>query len=272
MPPHSFDKRACLARAEQLLKDSNDSVLRYVCLELRFCLEAVAYDKLRTYAKRLPESVLKTWQPPQAIRALLEFEPLADRDFQIRICRENEEGLPTDEWVTLGTHRTLRLSWLRETYNKLGSYLHVPGSRNDMRTNSSSPLQPELQEIINHLKPVVDSSIDCSIDNVLYFTCSVCDVLSFANIEGVRRRKEAVCLNPNCQSEFCVGFNDAGDPKFLLKSSIFECFSCGRPIRIENRKLKIGLEFQCQECYSHHRITSRQWEYECLDQDKPSTS
>ena len=87
-----FDKRSCLKRANDMLSTNDDSLLRYACLELRFCLEDIAYRKLSTYAKRLPDEVLKTWQPPQAFRALLEFEPYADQTTTIRICEETSRG------------------------------------------------------------------------------------------------------------------------------------------------------------------------------------
>ena len=188
MPSQAFDKRACLTRAEHLLEKNDDDLLRYACLELRFCLEAIAYDKLRTYAKRLPEAILRTWQPPQAIRALLEFEPLADQDFTLRISPESELGVPTGEWVNLGTHRTLRLSWLRKSYNKLGHYLHVPMPGAEEPANFIGPSRRELEGIIAALKPVVESAIDSSVAAVLDFECSVCHLASFTNIEAAKKQ------------------------------------------------------------------------------------
>lgn len=261
MLSQAFDKRACLTRAERLLEKNDDDLLRYVCLELRFCLEAIAYDKLRTYAKRLPDAVLNTWQPPQAIRALLEFEPLADQDFVLRFSPESELGVPTGEWVTLGTHRTLRLSWLRKSYNKLGHYLHVPMPGAEGRTRSIGPSRSELEGIVAELKPAIESAVDSSLAAVLDFECSVCHLAFFANIEAAKKRQKVMCLNPNCQAEFFPEFGDTGDVKLHLMSSAFDCLSCGKPIHVENRKLEVGLEFLCPACGSRHQIASRQWGY-----------
>lgn len=111
-----FHKESCLNRAKKLLEDKDDSDLRYVCLELRFCIESITYEKLKTYIKRLPFSVIEKWQPPQAMKALRELEPLADEDFELFISPESSPGVPTGEWVCLGHHKTFKLSWLRKTY------------------------------------------------------------------------------------------------------------------------------------------------------------
>jgi hypothetical protein len=72
-----MDKRAHVARATELLDKADDALLPYAALELRMAMEAIAYGKLRAFATRIPTSVLDKWQPPQAMRALLEFEPHA---------------------------------------------------------------------------------------------------------------------------------------------------------------------------------------------------
>lgn len=55
----SLNKLDCLARAKALLASGDAASLRYTCLELRFCMEAVTYDKLSAYAPRLPPNILK---------------------------------------------------------------------------------------------------------------------------------------------------------------------------------------------------------------------
>ena len=259
--PHSYDKRSSLSRALRLLEIQDDDLLRYVCLELRFCLEAIAYEKLNIYAKRLPKSVLNTWQPPQVIRALLEFEPLADQDFELRISPESALGVPTGNWTSLGSHHTLRLSWLRKSYNKLGNYLHVPLPDSENRAKPTGPVRQEIQKIAEELMPVVESSIDCSLALVIEYECSVCNSPSVSNIESARKRQKVVCLNSNCQAEFFPTFRGEADVDLQLISTSFDCLSCGAPIAIENRKLSIGLSFTCNTCKASHQIAARQWGY-----------
>jgi hypothetical protein len=260
-----FDKGSCFERAKKLLATGDDSVLRYACLELRFCLEAVTYDKLRTYAKRLPKEVLDKWQPPQAVRALLEFEPLADQDFTLRFARESEPGVPTGEWKTLGTHRTFKLSWLRKTYNKLGNFLHVPTLASQAsgagRLQRPETLRAELEAIVQTLEPIVASTLDASLANVIDFKCSGCGDLVLCNRDGVEKTRRAVCLNPNCGAEFAARQNEAGEITVSLMATLFPCGKCGHETSIENRKLHIGYCFSCEKCGEEHELQELQWGY-----------
>lgn len=260
----SFDKRSCLERAKNLLSKNDDSLLRYVCLELRFCLEDITYKKLSTYAKRLPKEVIEKWQPPQAFRALLEFEPYADQNFSIKIREESKPAIPSGNWRFLGTHKIFKLNWLRKTYNQLGSYLHIPSLKSQQISGqllNSNHLRKVLEEIISELEPIVASTIDSSLANIITFQCSKCKDYVIVNHEGVKRTKRAVCLNPNCSAEYFAEEDKNGDFNFCLMASSFKCLSCRHQNQIENKKLKIGYRFKCEKCGEEHEFVKRQWGY-----------
>jgi len=271
-----FDKASCFERAKRLLASGDDSVLRYVCLELRFCLEAIAYEKLRTYTKRLPKEVLEKWQPPQAVRALLEFEPLADQNFTLRVSMESEPGVPTGEWVTLGTHRTFKLSWLRKTYNRLGNLLHVPTLASQAsgtgRLQNPQALRKELESIIETLELIVASTLDASLATVIEFNCPVCGELVLCNCDGVAKTHRAVCLNPNCGAEFAARQNEAGEFVFDLMATAFPCVKCGHETLIENRKLRIGACFPCEKCGEKHGLQTFQWGYGLVEETEKTVA
>src|SRR5215208_2178180 len=103
-----FDKRSCFRRAKEMLSTQDDSLLRYVCLELRLCMEAIVYAKLQTYSKRLPKKVLSKWQPPQAMRALLALEPHAAKNFEMAYCFESRPGVPQGRFRSVGSHRSVK--------------------------------------------------------------------------------------------------------------------------------------------------------------------
>lgn len=258
-----FDRRGCFERAKALLAGNDESGLRYTCLELRFCLEAIAYDKLKLYAGRLPTKVLETWQPPQAMRALLEYEPSANENFTLAVCLEDASGRPTGKWEVIGKHHAFNLSWLRTTYNKLGSFLHLPAPRSATALSSQTPasLRKALQDIVKELEPIVCSSLDSALAQVVDFECSVCHDQVIANMEGVRRRRAAVCLNPNCRAEYVPAESENGEFTFHLKTSLFDCQTCGHKNPIENRKLEIGLIFKCERCGEEHKFLTRHWGY-----------
>jgi predicted RNA-binding Zn-ribbon protein involved in translation (DUF1610 family) len=260
----SFDKYDCLKRAKDLLSRDDDSLLRYSCLELRFCLEAITYEKLRLYATRLPAEVLEKWQPPQALRALLEYEPYADQNFTLRIATEVAPGVPSDNWITLGTHKAFKVTWLRKTYNKLGSFLHIPSvktANNLSPSNISAQLRKDIENIIAELEPIVASPIDSSLASVITFQCSVCEDYVLINKDALQKRKCATCLNPNCSAEFFAEEDDSCNFQFQLIATAFDCQSCGHSNLIENRKLKIGFRFKCDSCGEEYEFIQRQWGY-----------
>jgi transcription elongation factor Elf1 len=259
----SFDKRSCLKRAKELLERGDDSVLRYVCLELRFCMEAVTYQKLETYAKRLPRGILAIWQPPQAVKALLELEPGADQDFQMMVAFESEPGVPTGKWMSLGGHKSLKVSWLRKHYHKIGNLLHVPSPATESLPLQRDPreLRKYLESVVAELEPVVASRIDSSLANLVEFQCSVCGEPIAANLEGVQKSHKAVCLSPPCGAEFFAIESKEGELLFYLVASNFRCMKCEHKTPVENRKLKIGTRFKCEKCGAEHELVGRQWGY-----------
>src|SRR3954470_8300192 len=90
----SFNKRACLKRARARVEEGSPEALRYACLELRFCIESICYDKLRLYAKHIPPEELNTWQPRKVVEMLAEYDPDANSSYGLRIWTENENGEP----------------------------------------------------------------------------------------------------------------------------------------------------------------------------------
>src|SRR5437867_3989850 len=106
-----LNKYDCLARAKKQLASPDATSLRYAALELRFCMEAVTYEKLRAYSSRLPVEVLSCWQPPQAVAALLELEDEADQEYTVAFGLRDDTTGPLD---VIGEHRTFAPAWLRK--------------------------------------------------------------------------------------------------------------------------------------------------------------
>ena len=85
MSIYSFDKKECLNRAEQLLYNGDVASLRYACLELRQCIEAIAYEKFKTYQKYILEKELNTWQPKRVFDFLRQVDPLSIEDYKFKV-------------------------------------------------------------------------------------------------------------------------------------------------------------------------------------------
>ena len=260
-----MDKRTHLAAAEELLATALDRNLVYAALELRMTIEAIAYEKLRLYAPRLPVAVLDKWQPPQAMRALLEFEPRATDNFRLRISAEAEYGVPSGDWQELGEHISLKLRWVRKTYNKLGNYLHVPTPSASGKpggiSQDGAKLRRDLDSISAERRTVVDSTIDSSIARIIQFDCLVCNSPIIRNADSAVESHQAICLQSSCAGEHHLEFDDNGGFTAHLEATFFECLNCNHPNPVQNRKLAIGFQFKCETCGTQHTFVSRQWGY-----------
>jgi len=252
-----------LKRAKDLLQNNSDYILPYACLELRFCLESITYEKLNTYSSRIPPAVYGKWQPPQVLKTLLRFEPLADQDFELRICSESSLGVPDENWKYLGSHKTFKLKWLRKTYNKLGNFLHIStldSQTKDKNHKSNDDLRKFLKETISQLEIIVKSNLDCSIGKTISFDCAVCSTTVVANIEGVKSTATAQCLNQNCCADY-YSSEENGEVFFKLQTIDFKCLKCEESISIERKKVTFGTQFHCLSCDSKHKIISNNWQY-----------
>lgn len=257
----SLDKRSCMARAQALIADPSDESLRYAALELRLCIEALTYEKLRSFSNMIPEAVLSTWQPPQAVKTLLEFEPLADHSFTIFAGTEETPGVKSRNMQFVGQHNSLRLNWLRKHYNKLGNFLHFPAP-NSKNAMPLSKIVSYLNEVINDLaEPLKGSITGGSIRMVYTFECTQCKKPVICNKDAVAKTQKAVCFNPQCGSEYYATLTDDGNATFEPMVTKFECLACEVPTAIENRKIDIGLNFKCMACGQKHQFVNRQWAY-----------
>lgn len=106
-------KYKCIERANSLIEEGTAVSLRYAALELRFCMEAITYEKLEASAKHIPPDIIDKWQPPQAVKALLEHEPKTDKGFILFAGIEEEYGVPSNNMQFVGEHKAFNLGWLR---------------------------------------------------------------------------------------------------------------------------------------------------------------
>ena len=258
-----MSKHDHVQRARRLLEADGDAELRYAALELRLAIESIVYEKLRLYAPRLPAAVLDKWQPPQAMKALVQLEPRASREFRLRIAEEPAVGVPGTDWHYLGEHRMFEPGWLRTNYTKLGSFLHAASPKHSAASLNGDPakLRSTMLPILQEIERVMASQIDGTLATVIEFQCAACDRPVFCNEEGARETGRATCLDASCAAEHHAKFGDDGSVTFYLDATEFECVSCKHPTPIENRKLAVGYEFNCEACKAAHVFVEMQWGY-----------
>jgi transcription elongation factor Elf1 len=260
-----YDKWSCLKRAQLLLDQEDVSSLRYACLELRFCIEAVTYEKLNVYANYVPAKVFKKWQPHHALKMLLQFEPDADEDLSFCISPESELGKPTGNWINLGEYRTFKLNWLNKNYNRLGNYLHMEQNSISLIEDEEkiNKFKNEIQEIASVLDHILNSDfVAPTIDIRVQFQCQACGHLSVANETVLLKTNHAICINPHCGAEYHATKENTERWSFKMIGESFKCLKCTTTNWIESRFLNIGTNFKCRSCGEVHQIIAGQWKYE----------
>jgi predicted RNA-binding Zn-ribbon protein involved in translation (DUF1610 family) len=255
-----YDKRHCIARAKDLLLANTPHAIRYAALELRTCMELHTYEKLRSFTDFVPESVLKTWQPPQAVKALLEFDETADQSFTIEVGVETTVGEVPTEMHLLGNHEALPLKWLRKHYNKVGALLHAP---------MDAPPVFALAEHAMYLGEVV-AALDCAVSGTILggrFTdayclvCGECGKTIARNRVAVKAGKTAVCFTPGCGAEYRATAVGEESASFAPVLTGFTCSGCETQVRLFDRVLKVGGSFACPTCGKRHSIIGHNWLY-----------
>jgi hypothetical protein len=252
------EKREAFKAAEDLLAKGDEAVLRYVALELRRCTEAVVYEKLRAYRDRIPREAAR-WQPPQALKALLQFEPHAASSTVISRAREEYPGGPTVEpFRVLGEDLRPNLDWLTKVWNKLGSFLHA-----EFPFSNPKPVVADeatyLGEVLEELRPFVVRSFTCTLATTVRVTCALCGVESVANADGVKTRGELFCLHSDCGARYQARFSGA-EVELTLDAPYLECAACGKSFPVARKRLVDRTNVKCLSCGAEHQIRQT-WQY-----------
>lgn len=267
--------RQALDRAKGLLSEPTEHNLRYAALELRMVMEMVTYEKLFAAQDVLPPEVVRTWQARQAVKALLEFQPLADETYTISFA-EVPEGVQLDgledsarlkqlaqlEYQEVGQHHGMKLKWLGSNYNRIGGLLHAvnPGSSAMEKLETAA----YLAEVVAELELVVSSTIYTLTERGGYvFECIACEKPIVRNFEAMKAGKTAICSTPHCDAEYRLVKDGENDWTLQPVETIFTCPSCSFDFRCWSRKVEVGVGFTCPGCkrrYGVHAV-HKQWQF-----------
>lgn len=218
-------------------------------------MEMLTYEKLRAASDVVPPEVVDTWQPPQAVKALLEFQPLADQTFKLEIgSLPAETPFEKQEWVPLGEHHALELAWLRKNYNKIGNMLHAPSARESQKPRPEKRAT-YLRGVIDDLEKVLGSGISEFTERGGYtFNCAACGKLIIRSAAAMQAGKTAVCPTPRCDAEYRLVRVEGNTPIVEALAVRFECQACKTPTDLPQRKVALGFQFKCAGCSRQYQV------------------
>ena len=250
--------------AKDLLSRNDDSLFRYIALELRRCLEAVVYEKLLIYRDWIPVDAARAWQPPQAFKALLRIETDAAQSATIGVALETKLGVPNlSSYRQLGVDHRPDPAWLTKTWNKLGSLVHAnwPFARNNDQDNREKN-RAFFEKTMPELEPYVQRSLSVTFSTVVRFECQVCGATVAASERGLESTGEATCLK--CDSQFRA-VKSGDDFTFFVNGHPYPCDECSSDIIPLPRELRIGYQFSCRNCGCKFEVAGNVWEIRRLD-------
>lgn len=260
--PRTEKRLAYDAAAAMLARQDGDS-LRYAALELRRCIEAVVYEKLKVYNILLPEGSIHQWKPPQAFDALLAIDPGAEDTFTYAIAPEKEFGkIAEGPYRTVGVDERPRAKWLKKTWNTLGSYLHAewPFSR------AATPLGSArlfFEKTLADLAPMVNNSFTAMTSTNIEFPCAGCGENVKVMEKAVESSRTALCLN--CGMPYQAEKSDES-LTFFPDRPPFTC-DCGASTYVSPRQVKIGYNFSCRSCNQPFQIVGVEWKFAAVVDD-----
>lgn len=252
--------RKCLSRAEIELSTNDDNRLRYAALEIRLALESLIYQKASIYKTELPEKILKTWQPRRLLAALIEIDPYADSSPIIQFGKEAKFGVAAQEseMILMGKDRNLSLKEIKDYYDKIGSYLHVPTlyQTDQGKFADSNKIRNRCNEVVNILKEVFASKVfNSDFKQTLSLQCKKC------NSEIVRRvplKKDTFIINClECVASYEIRKTKASEEyEWQSMCTEIDCQTetCSAKTVLWKNEIVLDKHWECGGCKSRYSL------------------
>lgn len=254
MPDYRQLARVSLKRAKDELANGAIHRRRYAALELREAMEALTYDRARAYAQFLPPEAEKAWQPRKLMGALLEIDPAIGLTTTIAFGVEQQPGVRPEKMVVLGTDQVFTLVNLKDHYDALGSYLHVP-SLADVKKGKSRDLDKLVErcnEIILLVEAVLSSPVwNNTIANVVTLDCcmnNACAKPIHKRMPFDAKTIDAQCFE--CKAEYIVTSLSNETVEWRPKTASLPCSNadCSHLTTLWPHEIQEGCDWRCTAC------------------------
>lgn len=206
-----------LSTAKELISRGDDASLIYAALELRFCLESVAYQNLAAYGEDVSTELAREWRPDQIIKMLAAFDPNSDQtaSFSISVTPPPKDldfassdlkaAFKDKDFLPIGEAKRIPWGKFRSYYNSLGSFLHL---RKDL-TNARPKIE-RLRVLIAELEEVASSTLIAASKDLATGKCVDCGHVLILGPAEQAGDKPVFCPNTKCNSSYLA---IKGDPE-----------------------------------------------------------
>jgi hypothetical protein len=263
------DAKSALNRALAELASGDDHRIRYAALELRFAMAALTYDRAASYKDELPPTEYDVWQPRKLLMMLLEIDATADADSCLAFGVEETPGVQASVMHSLGKETVLNLAVLKEHYDALGNYLHIPTLRQALKGIDLAKLRGRCQEIATYLGNVLASPIwNAKLGMFAEIECEECGKTIRKRIPKGKSEFDAECFE--CHVTYKVTDAGPGKTNWQLRGHDVQCAnpSCDHKILVLERDMRVGSTWTCVNCGGTNTIVMR-LQHEPKAQERP---
>jgi hypothetical protein len=235
-----FGTDSNIARAKELLTQGDAASLRYACLELRFALERIAYQKLQLRLSDITVEEIAAWQPKRVMDRLMELvDPALNQDSMLSVALEGRDGQPVEVFQPVGTNKGVNPKDLGKHWQKLGSNLHVSMPKR----KGEHPKEPDpvalrmfIQEVIGYVENITSTGFDSHFSVKVTFTCGACKQTVVRNSQVLKDGEIVQCQNSACDASYRV--LKQGD-QFIFETHTLDipCINCKGTMHIAANKL-----------------------------------
>jgi hypothetical protein len=244
--------REALARAKSEIGTGNPDRLPYAALELRKAMEALTYDKAQSYKDEVPADLYRTWQPRKVVDYITEIDEHSFQSSSLSLGIEEEPGKPAKVMKPLGTETSLTMKNLKDHYNALGSFLHIPTpvQLEKAKSQSKTRLQEHCAECVYLVEKILASPVwNANFGNFAETECIRCDFPIKKRLPpGFTGPVDARCIN--CGAEYIV--SDEGERKTGWTAKVDEVGcptpGCNEKIVIWKDEFRPGRWWTCEGC------------------------
>ncbi|MCW1430022.1 hypothetical protein [Novosphingobium sp. JCM 18896] len=244
--------------ATRWLDDADERSAIYAALDLRFALEALAYDLASDYLEELGDPAALEWQAPKLIERLIGIDPYAGST--VYLSKVDPE---TGEKITVASDVRMDLKKLKIRYQKLNSALHAPtiAKVESGKPRSMDNLRHECRNILKIVEKVLGSQMMTGgvIHHQMFVMNCACGTV-------VKRRtdplffhrddpsKGSAAITVRCwKCKNSVQISLSGD-NYEVSPNVFgfDCphEGCGKENSIWEKDLADGFEMDCAHCGS----------------------
>jgi len=250
----NHDAQKHLDNAKSLLLSNNDSSVNYACLELRYCIEAIVYNKLERFKDKIPANIIATWEPNKAMKMLLQIDDAADKNCSIKFNLCGSENPSKREWHMLGEQKIPTVRWITKNYNKLGQFLHLPEpSKSDVRTPEN--IRSNLSNLITDLELYSSNSFWINSPQVNLENCKLCGEVLLFSPQKLKDGATIACTSRNCKANYiCVSSNKSDGYRLEYNTYDVQCTKCEKPIEIAEHIIMQDAKFKCEHCGSSYKV------------------